>query len=719
MEAQRNKTVESLEPLDDLLVTPEPEPAFDDLAALAGWVCGASVAAIALRDRGDPRLKAGIGVPLNATDYLMKLCTRALAAEKSLVIADTRADSNSHPPLRFFAGVPLVMQSGRRAGVLAVADAQPRALDAVAEQRLLSVAGQIIAHLEMRRLLAELARTIGERHDLETALRASQERYRELFQNASDIVYTHDLAEHFTSINAAGERITGYTSDEVLKMNFAELVAPEYLELARQMMAHKLAGEPPRMYEVEILAKDGHRIALELSTRLVRHEGKPLAIQGIARDVSERRRAQAELREANDKLQMQVAEMEQHTRETTVMNEMGDLLQICLAPGEAYDVIARTARDLFAHYSGGLMILDAHRNVVETVGRWGDSLHGDESFTPEDCWALRRGRAHRVESEAVGPLCRHAGPNFRGSTLCVPMMAQGEALGVMHLQGAGGAPVGSLRMPINSSVERLAVTLADHVSLALANLRLRETLRNQSIRDPLTGLFNRRYLEASLLRELARAARKQRPLGIIMMDVDHFKKFNDTFGHQAGDALLRELGAFLQRHTRGDDIACRYGGEEFTVILPEAPLEVSRQRAEHMCEEVRTLASQGDPERAVTISFGVAGFPEHGVNAMDLLRAADRALYRAKSAGRNRVMLADGLAAPSQPWQARQEQQEPNQQGQDRQAQPLASREAQEPQKSQASQEPEPAPQPQNSQEQQAPQAVEEPRDSQEPQEPA
>lgn len=648
MEAQSNQAIESQELLDDLLVAPEPEPAFDDLAAVAAWVCGASAAAIALRDRGGPWLKAAVGVPSNATDYLLKLCARALAAEKPLVIADARTDSNSHPPLRFFAGVPLVMQYGRRAGVLAVADPHPRALDSAAEQRLVSVAGQILAHLEMRRILADLARTIGERHDLELALRASEERYRELFHNASDIVYTHDLAEHFTSINAAGERITGYTRDEFLKMNFAEMIAPEYLELTRQMMTRKLAGEPPRVYEVEILAKDGHRIALELSTRLVRHDGTPIAIQGIARDVSERRRTQAELREANEKLQMQIAEMEQHTRETTVMNEMGDLLQICLAPREAYDVIARTARELFGHYSGGLMILDAQRNLVETVTRWGDSLQGDETFTPEDCWALRRGRAHRVESEAVGPLCRHAGPNFRGSTLCVPMMAQGEALGVMHLQGAGGAPVGSLRMPINSSVERLSVSLADHVSLALANLKLRETLRNQSIRDPLTGLFNRRYLEASLLRELARAARKQRPLGIIMMDVDHFKKFNDTFGHQAGDALLRELGGFLQRHTRGDDIACRYGGEEFTVILPEARLEVARQRAEHMRDEVRMLAAQGDPERAVTISFGVAAFPDHGVNAMDLLRAADRALYRAKAAGRNRVMLADGLAVPSQ-----------------------------------------------------------------------
>jgi diguanylate cyclase (GGDEF)-like protein len=276
-------------------------------------------------------------------------------------------------------------------------------------------------------------------------------------------------------------------------------------------------------------------------------------------------------------------------------------------------------------------------------------LQGDEAFTPEECWALRRGRPHRVESEAVGPLCRHAGPTFRGSTLCVPMMAQGEALGVLHLQGAGGAALAtSVRVPINNAVERLATSLAEHISLALANLKLRETLRYQSIRDPLTGLFNRRYLEDSILRELQRAARKQRPLGIIMLDVDHFKKYNDTYGHQAGDALLRGIGALLQRNTRGDDIACRYGGEEFIIILPEAPLEIARQRAERLREEANNLATHGDPGRAVSLSFGVAAFPEHGVNAMDLLRAADRALYRAKGAGRDRVMVAEGATGASQ-----------------------------------------------------------------------
>ena len=135
-------------------------------------------------------------------------------------------------------------------------------------------------------------------------------------------------------------------------------------------------------------------------------------------------------------------------------------------------------------------------------------------------------------------------------------------------------------------------TMADHIALALSNLTLMDTLREQAIHDSLTGLFNRRYMEETLKRELSRAARKNVPLGIIMLDLDHFKQFNDTFGHSAGDALLRELGVFFQSHIRGEDIACRQGGEEFMLILPEASLDNTRKRAEHLGEEVKHLNVQ-------------------------------------------------------------------------------------------------------------------------------
>ena len=218
------------------------------------------------------------------------------------------------------------------------------------------------------------------------------------------------------------------------------------------------------------------------------------------------------------------------------------------------------------------------------------------------------------------------------------MMAQGEALGVLYLAGAG-----ELDMP--ESRRRFAQTVAESLALGLANLRLREALRSQALRDPLTGLFNRRFMEEALEREMRRALRRVAPLSVIMMDLDHFKQLNDTLGHDAGDALLRELGLFLQNHVRAADIACRYGGEEITLIMPDAPLAIARQRAEELREGVRRLLIQdrGRTIGPVTVSVGVAAYPEHAASGDTLLRAADLALYAAKDAGRDRVCVAGAL----------------------------------------------------------------------------
>jgi diguanylate cyclase (GGDEF)-like protein len=184
--------------------------------------------------------------------------------------------------------------------------------------------------------------------------------------------------------------------------------------------------------------------------------------------------------------------------------------------------------------------------------------------------------------------------------------------------------------------------VAEHIALALANLKLQETLRDQAIRDPLTGLFNRRYMEESLEREVSRAGRSGIPVGVIMLDIDHFKHFNDTFGHEAGDTLLGALGNFLRAHIRGGDIACRYGGEEFTLILPDASFDATRDRAEQLREAVTKLnvLHRGETLGPITLSLGVATFPEHGSIGQAVLLAADGALYRAKHEGRNRVVVA-------------------------------------------------------------------------------
>jgi diguanylate cyclase (GGDEF)-like protein len=257
----------------------------------------------------------------------------------------------------------------------------------------------------------------------------------------------------------------------------------------------------------------------------------------------------------------------------------------------------------------------------------------------DGCWALRRGRTHLVSETSNRLICLHVGnvkdPRSIPPYICIPMTAQGETLGVLHIQAKPGQLVEQL--------EAQSTPVAVRIALALANLRLRESLRMQSIRDPLTGLFNRRYMEETLERELHRAARHKNPLGVLMIDIDNFKSFNDSFGHDVGDALLQELGAFLRANVRSEDVPCRYGGEEFIVILPEASLEDTRKRAVQLRQGLggMKLQRRGQFIGPITVSQGVAGFPDHGASAGQILQAADAALYRAKRGGRDQVIVAE------------------------------------------------------------------------------
>ncbi|MBM3190075.1 MAG: diguanylate cyclase, partial [Chloroflexi bacterium] len=474
-----------------------------------------------------------------------------------------------------------------------------------------------------------------ERPGGEEVLRATEPRYRELFENASDMVYTLDLDGRITSLNKAAERLTGYSRAEALRMKLVDLVAPDHRDAARSIIQRHLAGEPPATHEIDILTKSGHRLALEISTHLIAREGRPIGLQGIVRDITERKKTEEALQQAKGKLEAWVHELEQRTREMTLLSEMGDMLRACLTTEEAYSVIVRVAQQIFPVQLGALYVITPSRNLVEAVALWGDTSFAERVFAPDDCWALRRGRVHWVEEPAVGLICKHLHQPTQEGYLCVPMMAQSEALGVLHLTQPRDAR-------LTEAKQRLAVAMAEHIAMALSNLRLHETLRSQSIRDPLTGLFNRRFMEESLELELRRAMRNQRPLGVIMLDLDRFKDFNDTYGHDAGDTLLRELGALLQANIRGEDIACRYGGEEFTLILPEGGSDVLQQRAELLREAIRKMEVQhrGQSLGHIAASMGVALFPENGRTRDALLQAADAALYLSKDRGGDAVTMA-------------------------------------------------------------------------------
>jgi len=360
------------------------------------------------------------------------------------------------------------------------------------------------------------------------------------------------------------------------------------------------------------------------------------------REEATRRESGAARSKASADLESRLTALQQRHHEATVLGQMSSFLQTCASSDEAYAAIARFGPVLFPGESGVVYLFNNSHNHVDPVASWG-SRRGDttreETFSSADCWALRRGRMHVSGADESSMACAHiahAPGKIARPGVCMPMIAQGAASGLLFLQArdVDAATLSAARLEFIASV-------AEQMALALFNISLREALRQQSVRDPLTGLYNRRFLEETLDRELSRLERKTLPLSLIMLDIDNFKAFNDTFGHAAGDAVLRDLGSVLQRFVRGGDIACRYGGEEFTVILPEASLEIGRQRAEMLREAAREMriVHDGKALGSVTLSLGVACSPEHTRSRDQLLQMADAALYEAKSGGRNRVVV--------------------------------------------------------------------------------
>jgi len=354
------------------------------------------------------------------------------------------------------------------------------------------------------------------------------------------------------------------------------------------------------------------------------------------RNITEDKQAEATLQQANEKLICWVEELKERNREMALLGEVNELLQACETLEEAYKAIRLKLPQLFPSCSGGLAAIDTFKNRVETVATWGDLPGSKPWFAPHECWALRRGRSHRVDNSPLSLFCDHFYPHPDPvESLCLPMMAQGEISGLLYLTS-------SHQGRLSDGKQQLARTVSEQIALALANIKLREKLHTQSIRDSLTGLFNRRYLEETLERELQRAHRQNQSVGIVMIDLDHFKHFNDTFGHDAGDTVLRQVGELLM-NIGGSDIACRYGGEELTLILPAATLSETYRRAEQIREAIKNLVLEHRCELLgiITASLGIACYPTAGVTGDDLIRAADTALYRAKALGRDRVVTAD------------------------------------------------------------------------------
>ncbi|HEV2617164.1 MAG TPA: diguanylate cyclase [Candidatus Acidoferrales bacterium] len=466
----------------------------------------------------------------------------------------------------------------------------------------------------------------------------------QIVESCRDAIIGATLDGVIVSWNRGAERIYGYAKSEAigqpLSLVFPSIHGSDLLHL----IEHGGAGQRKSPGEAICRRKDGEQVVVLMSVSPIRSPERRIAgISVIARETLDAKGEERQLRRANDELARTVRALEQRNREMNLVQQLNTLLQTCLTAEEAHPVLEQSLAKLFPAGSGALFERNNSVNLLEASIKWGESRLADTVFEPEDCWALRRGHVHRVADPGTPLLCPHLTRVAPASSICAPLVASGETLGVLSVQGSPYelTQPKDVQERILIARQQLTETVAGHIALALANLKLRETLRAQSIRDAVTGLFNRRYLDETLPREIHRANRDERNLGLIMCDLDSFKSFNDTYGHAAGDSLLKAFGDLVGKVVRAGDIACRFGGDEFVLILMDASLETAKRRAELLEREFKRIVIQhGDIFlNPGSMSLGVSAYPGHGASAAGLLRVADEALYRAKAAGGNRVIL--------------------------------------------------------------------------------
>jgi diguanylate cyclase (GGDEF)-like protein/PAS domain S-box-containing protein len=466
------------------------------------------------------------------------------------------------------------------------------------------------------------------------SLRHSEARYRALVDySLQGVLVFQDGRAVFA--NPAAVSLTGYTIEELLSMSpddIDTMIYPDDQPMVMRYRQMRLQGKPaPPRYEFRAVRKDGSIRWIESFNVLIEYQGRT-AVQMTYIDITERKQAEERIKQINADLARSAADMGRLT-------QMSSTLQQAPSQQAVIEASIPFLRDLFSEQSGALYLVTTDTAMLQQVAVWNETRTMPDMLRLNECRAIS---GHQEERHAL--LTPEAG---LGSELCelqsdglpcccVPLTREDTPLGVLHIHQLANSPC-----PFHDQQILLATMAADLIGLALSNIQLREHLQEQSIRDTLTGLYNRRYLNETLARELQHSTRHQQAVSIIMMDIDHFKRINDTYGHQIGDAVLSKLGTFLQERSRRGDLVCRYGGEEMVLVLPNTSLEQAATYAEQLRQSVQHLGGEyaGRPLPHFTVSIGVAASPKHGHSVDTLISTADQALYQAKAAGRNQIWV--------------------------------------------------------------------------------
>ncbi len=546
---------------------------FARLAGLMTQLFGTRLSAISLVDRDRQLIKASHGLKIHEIPRGLAFCAHTILSSEVLVVPDALCDPRfreiplvKEPPrIRFYAGAPLRSADGLNLGSICLMDTVPRQMLAAHRSALQDLAGVVMEEIDLR---LQNLRTVS-----------AEDSYRELFENAADIVYTHDLMGAITSFNKAAERITGFARAEALGMNIRDMLDPPSRELALEMIRQKLGGSPRTVYELTIVTKDSRRVALEVGTRLVFRRGLPAGVQGIARDITERKKAEILERDRNRVLEL-------------------------IAGNESLENILSELCRLIERQCA---------NVLCSV-----FLCRGERLHPGAAPSLPPKYAEALES-----------PDLR---VCwsIPILSRSDSLlGTFVLYGRDSQEPGPAELSILEMARRLAV-------VAIEQRQLTDQLAHQALHDTLTGLPNRALFEQRLEQALLDARRHNWILAVLFIDLDRFKQVNDTLGHLAGDQVLEQVSRRLEDCLRKSDSLARMGGDEFTLVLTELkdPRDALRV-AQKLLGAFQAPFLVEEYELFLTASIGISLYPRDGRDAATLQRNADTAMYRAKNRGKN------------------------------------------------------------------------------------
>ncbi|MBF0218961.1 MAG: PAS domain S-box protein [Gammaproteobacteria bacterium] len=500
--------------------------------------------------------------------------------------------------------------------------------------------------------IIKIATDITEMVNFRNQLKSNESRIRAILETVIDGIITIDERGIIESFNPASERLFAYQANEVIGKNIKMLMPEPYSSQHDGYLHNYITTNKAKIIgigrEVVGRRKDGSNFAMELAVGEMELQGRRL-FTGIVRDISEQKRNAVKLDMLNRDLSLKLNQLAELNQINSLLNEMGTFFQLAQSLDELYKIMRKYGQQLFARESGAFYGI-VTRTFLEEIFSW-NSPKGKPDFQSSACWSLRRGEAYEVEDVNEHLLCSHLEPAHQEDklsySLCIPVLSQEGAVGMISIYGhhhdaASDRDERQGRMQRN---RQILTDIADRFGTAMSNIKLREKLRTDSTMDPLTGLFNRRFFEEASELELRRSKRNNKPLSLIMVDADHFKSFNDEYGHDTGDYVLKTIARVLRESCRDNDIPTRLGGEEFAILLSASDSHSAVKKAEEIRLAIAAikLLFNDKPLRSITLSLGVATIPDDANEIAFALTLADKALYHAKSSGRNRVVAVHQL----------------------------------------------------------------------------